>query len=344
MRLIDFPDASDLGREKSLLLDDGRHEATPGFPRLAERAEMTQPDPARVEFHAETQTSKRRLALGPIGSFCLHLLVLLAITEWPRAPAEIPRPIPIQLVIEQPPPSPQPAEPKPRATRPQGRRASDDFAEVQEAKIETPKGETGRSDQPPAGGEPPPPAAETRTVLVAPPSRPPTAVPLDPQASGERLPPATQTAMLVIPAAPRKAAPPAERATLRIPKPIESAWPLPLHPGSPKEARRSARLLGPAAIRDAYCAEAFRLTMRHIDLLPLSLTGARHGETLVSIRVLGDGTINSVRVARSSGYPDIDERIERMVVQVGRFPPLPDWMGPSMDFIFQLHFPDRLQR
>jgi TonB family protein len=132
---------------------------------------------------------------------------------------------------------------------------------------------------------------------------------------------------------------------MRVPQPLGAEWPLPLHPQHPGAAPRSAPHIGPAAARDEYCARALAMTLRHIDLLPLSLIGARSGDTIVSIRVLGDGTINSVKVARSSGYPDIDARIEKMVLAVGQYPPLPKWIpGPSMDFDFSLHFPHPLER
>lgn len=329
MRLIDFCDA-------------GRYEPRPGLLRpLAEFAEASQLDASRGEFYPDPQPSKRRLTTGPIGSVLLHLLALLAIVEWPKTPIEMPVPIPVQLVIERPPP-PQPSNAKPPVVPPHARLASDDFAEVTAPKVAPATG-----SPPPDVGEAPPQAAETAAVLVAPPSppaQPSVPIPPDRQPNGEPLPRASQTAMLMPPTPPRQATRRPPRATMRLPKPDDSEWPLPLYTGHANEARRSAPLLGPAAIRDEYCARAFHMTMRHIDLLPLSLVAARQGETQVAIRVLGDGTIGSVRVARSSGYPDIDERIERMVVAVGRFPPLPQWMGPWMDFIFQLHFPDPSQR
>jgi len=87
------------------------------------------------------------------------------------------------------------------------------------------------------------------------------------------------------------------------------------------------------------------LLLRHLDLLPLSYVGARRGMTVLTIRVLADGKINSMRISQSSGYSDIDERVEKMVIAVGRLPPLPQWIqGQWMDFTFQLHFPHPLQR
>jgi protein TonB len=339
VRLADFSDVSDLAVDKTAFPDDGRREPTPGAPpEFAEYAEVMRLDPTRVEFELNLQPAKRRLGWGPIGSLLLHLLPLLTIIDWPSAPAEIARPIPIRLVIEQPPPPPQPAELKSPTKPPTGRYASDDFANV-----EAPEVETGRSDPSPEPQAERPRSAETRTVLVAPPLPSPAPIPLSEQVNSDPSSSAAETPTAVVAhlELPPKATPPKQPTKIRTP--LEAAWPLPLHEAPPKGVR-SARLRGPDAIRDEYCAQALSLTMRHIGLLPLSLTGTRQGETVLSIQVLGDGTVNGVKVARSSGYPDIDERIERMVLAVSRFPPLPPWMGPSMDFTFQLHFPNKLQR
>jgi TonB family protein len=87
------------------------------------------------------------------------------------------------------------------------------------------------------------------------------------------------------------------------------------------------------------------LTLRNIGLLPLAAIGARHGETTVTFRLTGDGIVNSVKVDRSSGYPDIDQKIAQMVLAVGRFPPLPQSIpGQWVDFTFDLRFPHPLQR
>jgi periplasmic protein TonB len=346
VRLIDLPDLSALALDKAAIPERGRQEPALGAPPLLPVSpEALRLDPTRVEFAAPLPPPRNRLALGPIGSLLVHLLPCLALVDWVRTPPEITVPIPIQLVIEQPPPPPppppQPAERKPAAKPPQGRRSSDDMAEVAAPKIE--KG--GSNEPSPVAREPSPAAPEPQPVLVAPPQPPPAPLPPAEQLTDEPLPrPAeTQTAMLVLPEPPHKPAPVREPAKIRMPKPLESEWPLPLHHDPPR-GLRSANLAGPASIRDEYCAEALSLTLRHIGLLPLSLTGGRQGQTILSIRVLGDGTVNSVRVARSSGYPDIDERIEKMVFEVGRFPPLPQWMGSSMEFTFQLHFPHPLQR
>jgi periplasmic protein TonB len=351
VRLSDFPGTSALALDKTAVPDDGRQEPVLGrAPPLAELAEAMRLDPTRVEFDLKPLPPQRRWSWGPVGSLLLHLLPLLALGFWPRTPAEIPMPIPIQLVIEQPRLPPQPAEATPAkpssakpppAKPPPGRRASDDFAEAP-----APEVEPGRGAPLPNPGEPQPPTADTQTVLVAPPLPPPPPIPLDEPAAGEPPPPPaeTQTAAAAPRLPPPKVAPLKRPAAVRLPKPLGSEWPLPLHQDPPDEIRHSAHLVGPAAIRDQYSAYALTLTLRHIDLLPLSLTGAREGTTRLSIRVLGDGTINSVRVVHSSGYPDIDERIERMVIEVARYPPLPEWMGPWMDFTFNMHFPHPLQR
>jgi TonB family protein len=99
------------------------------------------------------------------------------------------------------------------------------------------------------------------------------------------------------------------------------------------------------ASRDEYCAYALTLALQHINLLPLSLLGARHGDTAVAIILRSDGSISSVRVVRGSSYEDIDERVVQMVWAVGRFPPLPSWVpGPIAEFTFHLHYPNPSER
>jgi protein TonB len=105
------------------------------------------------------------------------------------------------------------------------------------------------------------------------------------------------------------------------------------------------RVLGPPATRDEYLAHLATLTRRHLDLLSLSLLAGRRGMTALSILVLGDGTIARISVTQSSGYPDIDRQVERMVAAVGRFPPLPRWIRESsLDLVFRIQFPEALER
>jgi TonB family protein len=127
--------------------------------------------------------------------------------------------------------------------------------------------------------------------------------------------------------------------------PMTSGWPLAPHPDDPHAPQRLASLVGPPAVRDEYCVRALDLTLRHLDQLPLSSLGGRRGRTVVTIRILGDGTINSVAIAQSSGYPDIDQRVQKMVFAVGQYPPLPPRIpGSWADFTFAMVFPDPRQR
>jgi periplasmic protein TonB len=285
---------------------------------------------------------------GLLLSLLLHSLPLLSLIAWHPTPAEIPSPIPIQLVIEQPPPPPPPAKPEPAPSSPPIRSASADFAEHA-----APKVEQGVNDAPPEPAEPPPPV-EAQTPAAAPPSpaetkaaaaEPPPPQPAPSPSEEPAQPPAVEikTAAVVPPPLPPKRTPHKQQTTLEMP--LASAWPLPLHQDNPHAAQRFASLVGPAAVRDEYCVRALNLTLRHLDLVPLSFLGGRRGTTVVTIRILGDGTINSVKLAQSSGYPDIDQRIERMVFAVGRYPPLPPRIpGTWSDFTFVMVFPDASQR
>jgi len=124
------------------------------------------------------------------------------------------------------------------------------------------------------------------------------------------------------------------------PKPAEPAGIWHRLDAAPHAARPEPRAPGPAATRDEYLAYLVSLTRRHLDLLPTSMVAGRSGETILAVLVLGDGTIARVAVMHGSGYPEIDARVEKMVIAVGRFPPLPQWyQGPSMELSFRLRFP-----
>lgn len=112
----------------------------------------------------------------------------------------------------------------------------------------------------------------------------------------------------------------------------------------------AVRIMGPSgwrvlgsepATRDEYLALLKALTQRHMNMLPPSLIAGRRGDTYLSVLVLGDGRIARIAVTRSSGYPDIDERVGQMVAAVGRFPPLPARFGDSsLELTMHLRFPE----
>jgi TonB family protein len=201
---------------------------------------------------------------------------------------------------------------------------------------------------------PPVPPVESSQAAAAPP------VPAAPSTQGELPAPVTeamtpqpppeppvapfQAAPRMARSAPAKLTPPKQQMAARPPILEGLELPLPLHP-DPHQASASARYPGPNASRDEYCAYALHLTMEHLDLLPLSLLGARHGDTTVTIRLREDGTVIYARVVQGSGYLDVDERIADMVRAVRQFPPFPLWLrGPTSDFTLHMHFPNPLQR
>ena len=79
----------------------------------------------------------------------------------------------------------------------------------------------------------------------------------------------------------------------------------------------------------------------------MSLVGDRHGEAVIWVTIYNNGRIGPLGVLRSSGYPDIDQRIEQMVEAVGKFPPLPQVLQSANDDVaqieFTLRFPDVLE-
>ena len=268
----------------------------------------------RTPAHRPVGSTLRDRPFGPIGSLLLHLLPLLLLIDWPmRPPAEI-APIPVQLVVE-PPPAPKPASkpnPKPAPAPPTGRLASDDIGDT------LAKGHDAADSREPEPGNAPP-ASEPAPAET-------------PKKTAEIIPPPAASDALAPPLPP----PPK-------PKPTPQQ-PLRHGEGRPHLVLRPARFPGPAATRDEYLAYLATLTRQHIGLLPLGVVAGRRGETVIDILVLDNGTVAMLKVGRSSGYPDIDGRIEKMIAAVGRFPPLPQWFqGPSMQLEFRLKFPEALE-
>ncbi len=282
-------------------------------PTLFSAPRLVSPDPVRMEApegRASVDDRERVHWRGPVGSLVLHLLPLLLLIEWPMAgPPEI-APIAVQLVLEPPPPEPpsQPVPPKPEfKPPPPGHIASDDFGDpaAKEAGHEANAAPAPKDE--PAPPEPPPAEAPEQTAAVVPPPPPMKPEPPKPQSK-----PAAQQ--------------PSRR------------------PEEPAHSARHAKYPGPAASRDDYLAYVHSLIRQNYNMLPLAMVGGRRGETRVEFLVLGDGTIARVRVRQSSGYPDIDSRVELMVATVRRVPPLPQWFqDPAMWLILDLPFPDALR-
>src|SRR6516225_4894604 len=270
--------------------------------------------------------------LGPIGSLVLHLLPLLLLIEWPMAvPPEI-EPIAVQLVLAPPPPE-QPLKPVPPPQfkpPPPGHIASEDLGDTEAKKAgREPSDAPAAKDIPSPEVKPSETPQQTADVVPPPPPEEPQPPPSD-----------TQTAAIIPPPPPEKPEPPKPK-----PKPNPTAQQPPHQTDEPGHtAAHRARYPGPAATRDEYLAYVHSLIRQHYNMLPLSMVGGRRGQTLVEFIVLDDGTIAMIKVRQSSGYPDIDERVEQMVLAVRRVPPLPQWFqGPSMGLILSLPFPDALR-
>jgi TonB family protein len=261
---------------------------------------------------------------GPIGSLVLHLLPLLLLVDLGVAPPAEPPPIPVQLVLEPPPevkPAPPVPQPKPVPPPARGRVASEDLGDPEAKEAKRPTGD-------------PPKAAETPTPTETPPTE--TKPPEKPQ----------QTAAMVVPPLPpaKPDAPKPDPIPQPPPKPSPAHQP-PRRVDEPANlAPRRARFPGPAATRDEYLAYMHSLIRQHYNLLPARTLGDRRGMTVIEFVVLDDGKIALVKVRRSSGYPDIDQRVAEMIEAVGRFAPLPQWFqGIAMPFEFGFPFPEALR-
>ncbi|MGH7047774.1 MAG: energy transducer TonB family protein [Stellaceae bacterium] len=335
-------------------IDEGRSEplfgsgaAVGGLPRLSlSRAPLPigaeagrepflpeAPDPARRPARPEparpVASIQRRRPFGPVGSLLLHLLPLLLLVNWPMHPPTEVTPIPVQLVF-QPPPPPPPARrvpqprPRPEAIPPRGRIASETMGDTRTRGRDAADSERAAPRKPPAAAAAPRLEAPQETAFLP----PPPVLPAPPALTLAKPP---ELRRLPAPKPQRKPASSAHEPVRRVPQ-----W--------GRLTARPAHIPGPAATRDEYLAYLAYLARRHIGLLSRSLIGDRRGETVIDVLVLDDGTVALLSVGQSSGYPDIDLRVEQMIRAVGRFPPLPQWFqGASMQLEFRLEFPEALE-
>jgi TonB family protein len=272
-------------------------------------------------------SQERRWRLGPAASLVLHLLPLLLLIEWPAPPPPAPAPIPVQLVF-QPPPAPKPVpkpmpKPKPPAeTRhPPGRLASVEMGDTTHKGHDQEKSEA-PAKKAPAAAEPAFEAPQ-QTAFLPPP------------------PPLTEPPKLDLPKRPEAKPQPTPKPASHPPSALREPA---RHPPQPAHLLpRWAKYPGPASTRDEYLAYLAYLARQHIGLLSHGVLGGRRGETIINVLVLDDGTVAMMSIGLSSGYRDIDERVEEMIRAVGRFPPLPQWyQGESMRLEFRLKFPEAL--
>ncbi len=286
-------------------------------PVLVEFDEPARLDPKRIGLTWEIPAPVRKglRPLSPVGALLLHLLPFLLLVTWPTTANEGPALVPIQLVIQEPPPpppAPAPEAPQPSKPPDPGKLASEDMGDINPKMV----GKAADPAQPASAPKPPEPTeAQTAAAAIPAPVPPPP---------------------------PPKPVPPKERPAVQLPKASTAA---PVKPPDPQEAARAAKYSGPTASRDEYLAYLVTLTRQHLDLLPMSVVGTRRGETMISVAVQLDGTISHISIARPSAYPDIDKRIAAMVAAVQKFPPVPQWFqGNTLELQLRMRFPDAIER
>ncbi len=285
-------------------------------------------EPARPDASPASQPPERAPPVGsrqqtrpfgPLGSALLHLLPLLLLLNGPWRPPAAVTPIPVRIVFQPPPPakpSPPQPRPKPEVRPPPGRLASDDIGDTKTRGQDPVRSEAAAAEKP-AATEIAPRAPEEKIAAVIPPAPAPGASDL----RHEKLVRDPPRPKMKPPAPPQ---PLLRRAAARI-----------------HLAARPAQFPGPAATRDEYLAYLKYLTLKHLNMLTLAMVGGRRGQTVIDIQVLDDGTVATLKVGQTSGYPDIDRQVEAMIHAVGRFPPLPQWFqGPSMQLEFRIKFPE----
>jgi outer membrane biosynthesis protein TonB len=243
--------------------------------------------PDHADPRRRDEASWRDRLVGPAGSFGLHVIVLLAILLGWRMPAPVEHPpIPVRIVFL-PPPKPKPPPRRALAKPPPSHPHKGRIASEN-------FGDTNPKDLGPVNRDGLTTGGALLQLAVPKPSLP--ALPKSPSAE-----------FAAVPRPPPK------------PRPAR-------HMSQPRRmTTRLAKYPGTDATKSEYLAYLAALTRQHLDLLPTSLVGRRRGVTVIGVVERSDGTIARLSVLKSSGYPDIDERVERMIAAVGRFPPIPQW-------------------
>jgi TonB family protein len=285
-------------------------------------------EPAAAGDRAPSPLSQYRSGYSPaawVMALGVYIVALLLMLPWVFSPENIEQPIPVQLVLEKPPPPPPapplPPQPKPPIEKkpPTGHLASADMGkEAPEAKPAT------------APERASTPTTETKLEAVA------MAVPqLNPTPDVLTLP---ERERWPFPAnAPENPKPEPEKKP--TPRPVAARI-------APHALPHMAHAPGPDATHDEYLAYCLVLINRYNEMMSPAFLAGRSGMAVLGILVLDDGTIGRVVVEHSSGYRDVDTRAEQMIVAVARFPPLPQWFqGTAMMLEYHMPFYDgRLAR
>jgi hypothetical protein len=116
-------------------------------------------------------------------------------------------------------------------------------------------------------------------------------------------------------------------------KPIAPKRVLTTKPTAKQPVSRASVLSQPA--RNEYLA----YLIKHIGILPSGVVGGRRGVTTLGLSVRNDGTITRVVTTQTSGYPDIDLALEKMVAGIGQLPALgQEFRNAAMRFELTLSF------
>ena len=296
---------------------------------------------------------RQRLPLSPLRrglssaswvlAITVYFLTLLVLLPWEYEPPLTPPPIPVQLVLEQPPPPPPPPPPSP-PSKPEPKPNMPNLASVDIG------GPSGKRDQPqtkpePETTQPEEKKSEEKQVAAAASAVPPTPAP-PPPTPPPPTPPKSITLTSALPKPTMDAAPPLPEPDTEPPQTLDLSPSRPKQsvsaraPFNPRPTAHEAQFPGPAASRDEYLAYCAELISRYTSTIPGSLLSGRSGMTVLTLIVLDNGTISQVRIMRSSGYPDIDSKVREMVAAVHRFPPLPQWyQSGSMPLEYDFPFP-----
>jgi TonB family protein len=295
---------------------------------------------------APTRAERRGLALALIAAAALHLLIPLSFFLYYRFwPAKMPtavQEIPVEVVVEQPPPKPKPPEnqPKPPPQPDVEKPAYDAPAAPTEEKVnrESPD-KTTQAKAAPEAPPPPnpgaPPKAESQAPAPEPADQPkaqtaPPAHDLTPSPEGELPADAnpksednpTQAAAPAAPAAPAKAP---------VGEPIPTIEDLPQY----KFARAVAQSpVAGGSAESRYLTIVYGMIKAHLHESPALRLDLANKHGLVDFFVDEGGNLVNRKLVSSSGSPNFDMAVMTAIAEAAPYPAPPHWQPIYLSYNF----------
>jgi protein TonB len=292
-----------------------------------------------------TPVERRGLAVALVAAAALHLLIPLSLliyyALWPLSAPTAVQEIPVEVVVEQPPPKPKQAEDKPKPPpRPFDEKPAFD-APAPETKERINRESPDKTTEAPAAKAPPPatPGAPQKSETQAPTPAPaeeqkaqnaPSAHDLAPAPEGElpadiRPKPQNYTAEAAAPAAP---APPAKAP---VGEPLPAIEDLPQYRFA-REVEHSPVAGGNAESR--YLTVVYGMIKAHLRETPELHVDSANKRGVVDFYVDEGGNLVGRKLISSSGSPNLDMAVMTAIAEAAPYPAPPSWRPLFLTYNF----------